>query len=113
MTDTIVCERIYQAGAGDHVEPLRLLFFLPKPGAVDWSCRFRIETKTGKTRERDVFGLDSLQALVLAMQAAASELLAWEKPVFQFAADDDLMLPTCQSLSEDVSARRARYEGRA
>ena len=113
MSDTIVCERIYQAGAGDQVEPLRLQFFLPEQATVDWSCRFRIETASGKTRERPVFGLDSTQALVLAMQAAASELLTWETPVFQFEPDDDLMLPTCQSLSADVSARRARYEGRA
>ena len=47
--------------------------FAPRPVGRGWSCGYEIDWPSS-TRKRDVSGFDSMQALVLALQAIGTEL---------------------------------------
>jgi len=66
----------------------------------------------GGVRAFRACGVDSAQALVLAMQRVAADLLAGDLPAYWFDQDDDLGLPHMEAVAEDVAARKARFKAR-
>jgi hypothetical protein len=91
MRNTAFAERIYEM---DGLEvPCR--FFLPVSDGNDFRCRYSIEAGPA-TRSRDVWGVDAVQALVLAMTAAHADLLMWreqERKTVCWLGGEELGLP--------------------
>jgi hypothetical protein len=59
--------------------PVRL--FMPERAEHDWSCKFEIDWPVGKnwpngTQSRIAWGVDSMQALLLALQMLGNEIYA-------------------------------------
>ncbi|MDQ3124818.1 MAG: hypothetical protein M3Q74_04360 [Pseudomonadota bacterium] len=52
-----------------------------------------------------IFGVDSVQALYLALQAVAAELYTADRPIFFWELDDILHLPTCGVVADLEAAR--------
>jgi hypothetical protein len=74
MTDTPFAERLYEI---DGLEvPCR--FFSPVADGDDFRCRYWIEAGAA-SRSRDAWGVDAVQALLLAMTAAHTDLLMWRE----------------------------------
>lgn len=83
----LIAERQYRLKL---VEDQRVIaqIFLPQEGLSDWSCRYQVDFPDRKIA-REVFGIDSAQALITALQAVSLELyaspehkqgrLVWEK----------------------------------
>ena len=106
MSEDVVCEREFQILLGEEVKPFAVRWMKPVSDPQgDWSCISRVEWPhkahvTGKT-----FGVDSVQALYLAMTRVAAELYAAEPPVFWFEPDDVLGLPVSPTIADLEAAR--------
>jgi hypothetical protein len=74
MADTPFAERLYEI---DGVEvPCR--FFSPVAEGNDFRCKYTFEVGSAG-RSRDVWGVDAVQALLLAMSGAHADLLMWRE----------------------------------
>lgn len=106
MTDEVVCERTYQVETEDGTRPVLVQWFKPRPDPRgDWACAYRIDWPNRDTPSRAAFGVDSTQALHLALQNAATELYIARPPVFFWEPDDDLHLPTASAITDLANAR--------
>ena len=108
----VACERTYQIIVDGVPQPLHCQWFVPKPWGTSWLCRMTITMADGRVRNLKAGGVDSAQALVLALQKVAAELLAGDIPAYWFEEDDDLGLPYMDLVAEDVAARKARFEAK-
>jgi len=108
----VACERTYQIVIDGAPQPLHCRWFVPKPWGSSWLCRMTITMADGHVRNLKTGGVDSAQALVLALQRVASELLDGDIPAFWFEEDDDLGLPCMDLAVADVAARKARFDAR-
>lgn len=61
---------MFEFGEG---EKAAVTFYAPRPDGDDWRCDYRIEWP-GRIRSSYAFGVDSVQALLLAMQMARADL---------------------------------------
>lgn len=66
----VIMERAFSLDGNE----LPCRFYRPVSDGQDYSCRYEIEWPNG-SRARDVWGVDSVQAFLLAMQAAHADLL--------------------------------------
>lgn len=57
--------------------PVAVRIFVPRPVGRAWWCEYEIDWPGGR-RKRDIAGLDSMQALFLAMQAIGTDLYTSE-----------------------------------
>ena len=64
---------IVKTGASDVDVPISV--FAPEPAEVDWICRFEIGWPEGAAK-RYAAGIDSVQALLFAMQMIGAEIYA-------------------------------------
>jgi hypothetical protein len=91
MFDTPFAERIYQI---DGVEvPCR--FFSPVADGNDFRCRYTFEVGSA-SRSRNAWGVDAVQALLLAMSAAHADLLMLreqEGKTVHWIGDEEIGLP--------------------
>jgi hypothetical protein len=85
----VFCERVYQMDVDTR----------------DWSCVFRIEWPHRPEMKRKIFGIDSVQALELAMRHAAVELYTAEPAVYRWEPDDILGLPLSKPFAYLEAAR--------
>jgi hypothetical protein len=108
----VACERTYQIVIDGEPQPLDCRWFVPEPWGSSWLCRMTITMADGRVRNLKTGGVDSTQALILALQRVCSELLDGDIPAYWFEEDDDLGLPYMDSLAEDVAARKARFEAK-
>lgn len=67
---TAIASRVFELGQSGHVE---ISFFAPVADGNDWRCDYRIEWPD-RTRSYRAFGVDSVQALLLAMKSVQAEL---------------------------------------
>ena len=106
MTDDVVCERTYHVQTEDGVRPVPVRWFRPAPNPRgDWGCVFEIDWPERPRRRLTIFGVDSVQALYLALQAVAAELYTADRPVFFWEPDDVLHLPTVEVIADLEAAR--------
>ena len=88
-------------------EPLQCRFCLPVADRTDYYCEYEIDWPTGM-RSRKVYGIDAVQALVLAMKAAHTDLLMARKDhgvSLQWLDMQQLGLPMSSALQDlDPSA---------
>ena len=110
MTEDVICERNYQTAIDGEIRPVPVQWMKPALEPTgDWSCTFRIEWPHRPERVRKCFGIDSVQALQLALDAVAVELYTAEPPVYWWSPNDILGL----SVPEDSAhLEAARSEGR-
>ena len=67
----LFCERVFQID-GQHAG---CRFFKPEADGQDYRCRYEIDWPEGAYKGR-AYGVDAVQALLLAMQKAHTDLLA-------------------------------------
>lgn len=104
----IAARRVFQiAGRGKKVV---LTLGVPQPvPSSDWGCALQITgVKTDWNRPRYVFGIDGLQALHLAMQAAGASLETCGVELEFLGQSEDLMMP--EFLPALPKSRRRRIE---
>jgi hypothetical protein len=110
LPEGVACERTYQLVMNGAPQPLCCRWFVPVPWGADWICRATITMANGRVRNLETGGVDSAQALLLAFERVAADLLDGELPVYWFEEDDDLGLPHMNIVAGDVVARKARFE---
>jgi len=64
-----------------------------------------IDWPEGPVRTMTIFGVDSVQALYLALQTVAAELYNANCPVFLWEPDHILHLPTSEAVADLEAAR--------
>lgn len=74
MVDDVIVERQFSVDGSD----LNCRFYRPEMDEGNYFCRYVIDWPK-KARERRIGGVDSIQALLLAMQAAHVDLLMARK----------------------------------
>jgi hypothetical protein len=89
----IAARRVFQRAGRHKNVVLTLGVPQPVPGS-DWGCAMQITgVKTDWNRPRYVFGIDGLQALHLAMQAAGASLESCGVRLEFLGQSEDLMMP--------------------
>ncbi|GAA0636949.1 DUF6968 family protein [Brevundimonas lenta] len=106
---SVACERLFQLALPAEPRPFRAVWMQPVPDGKDWACEYVIEWPHRPWRPRRIKGVDSAQALLLAMKMVASELYGADPQVFWFEPDDTLGLPL---VPEDADEEAARTKGR-
>ncbi|NJC42291.1 hypothetical protein GGQ87_002586 [Brevundimonas alba] len=101
----VVCERIFQQIIDGKTHRFRVVWMPPVPAAIDWACEFVIEWPSRPWRSRRSSGVDSAQALLLAMKSVSGELYDAEPPVFWHEPDDILDLPILEEVRDLEAAR--------
>ena len=71
MNAVATAERTFEVD-GQNIE---CRFYRPEPDGQDFRCAYEIDWPEGQ-RKRRAFGVDAVRALLLAMQAAHTDLLA-------------------------------------
>jgi hypothetical protein len=106
VSEDVFCEREFQILLGDEAKSFAVRWMKPVPDPrCDWSCTYSISWPHLPEKKRTIFGIDSVQALQLAMQAAATELYMSDPPVFWFEPDDILGLPVSSAIADLETAR--------
>ena len=107
MKSSVVCERTYHTRRDGEVHPVPVRWRIPVPDPRgDWSCEYEIEWPQREVRIARAYGVDSVQALYLALQNVAAELYTARPAVFLFEPDDILLLPTAGL--DDLEAARTK-----
>ena len=107
MKSSVVCERTYHIRRDGEVHPVPVRWRIPVPDPRgDWSCEYEIEWPQREVRIARAYGVDSVQALYLALQNVAAELYTARPAVFLFEPDDILQLPTAGL--DDLEAARTK-----
>ena len=104
MSQDVVCERTYQMVIDGQARPIPVRWLRPAPDAIDWCCEFQIDWPHQAPEHLKIYGVDSVQALYLALQMAASVLCTAQPPVFLYEPGDDLNLPHLTDI-KDAGAR--------
>ena len=113
LPEGVACERTYRIVMDGELQPLLCRWFVPEPHPEGgWMCHGTITMADGAVRPFKAGGVDSTQALILALQRVASDLLDGDIPAYRFEEDDDLGLPYMDLVAEDVAARKARFDAR-
>jgi enoyl-CoA hydratase len=106
MIDDIVCQRTYQTVVDGVVLPVPVRWFRPRQNVFgDWMCEYLIEWPHGPHRTFKASGMDSVQALELALGMVATELYVARPPVFLFEENDRLHLPAVAAIRALEAAR--------
>ncbi len=108
----VVCERNFATMRGGEEVPITVRWFQPESDGQDHFCRFSIQIGTGEPYERQIYGVDSVQALLLAMETVGVDLYIQDPPVFWFNPGDDLGLPVVDIIDEP-RAQLVRRTGHA
>jgi hypothetical protein len=103
MRDGPFVERVFTL---DQLE-LPCRFFRPTRGSTDFQCRYEIAWQD-RTHLREVSGIDAVQALLLAMEGAAADLLTskeHQERRLSWAGGGGLGLPVTASLEDLDTAK--------
>jgi hypothetical protein len=101
----VACERVFQTLIDGVAEPIRVVWMQPRREPLDWTCECIIEWPRRPPIAQRVYGVDSAQALLLAMQMVSAKLYLAEPQVFWFEPDDVLGLPVVPAVAELEAAR--------
>ena len=98
MTDDVIVRRIYKIDGHDS----ECRFYRPEEDEGSFFCRFQIDWPEGTTNKRHG-GVDEVQALLLAMMAAHTDLLAARNVggrSIEWLDDQSLGLPVANSIRD-------------
>jgi len=113
LAEGVVCERTYQVVVDGQPQPLLCRWFVPTPHPQGgWDCQVKLVWPGGRVQKAYSGGVDSAQALVLALETVHSRILADDRPIHWFEEHDDLGLPYRDHLDEDLAERKARFDAR-
>ena len=113
LGDGVACERTYQVVVDGQPRPLLCRWFVPTPHPQGgWDCQVELAWPDGRVQKVYSGGVDSAQALVLALETVHSRILAGDMPIHWFEEHDDLGLPYRDHLTEDLAERKARFNVR-
>ena len=107
MSDEVACERTFQTLVADEPRPVVVEWFRPRADQNDWRCDYAIHWPHRPMTRRYAMGVDSAQALLLAMKAVSAALYDAEPPVFWHEPDDVLDLPLMRG-DETLEAARSK-----
>ncbi|MNR19713.1 hypothetical protein D3C85_1365200 [compost metagenome] len=110
MNRSVVCERVFQMRLEDGVRPVLVQWFQPMPDQNDWRCEYQIDWPHRAATESRAIGVDSVQAMQLAMSIVAVRLYLEEPSVFWFEEDDRLGLPV-EGVAIELEAKRKSPPG--
>jgi hypothetical protein len=109
----VACERTYQVIIDGQPQPLLCRWFVPTPHPQgSWDCRVELVWPDGRLQRVQSGGVDSAQALVLALESVHVRILSDDLPIHWFEEHDDLGLPYRDHLAEDLAERKARFDVR-
>lgn len=109
MTRT-ACERRFQQKCDGGSQAVRVVFDIPLEEADDWRCDGRIHWPDGGVEPFYAYGIDSVQALLLAQSAVAIRLYAASPQVFWHEQNDRLGLYLTPSLRHLERDRKPSWE---
>jgi hypothetical protein len=102
----VICERLFQQVVADgEAKTFRVAWMQPIARENDWACEYVIEWPDSPRRTRRIMGVDSVQALLLAMKSASAELYGAEPQVFWWNPGDVLDLPILDGVADLEAAR--------
>lgn len=81
MTEQVICEREYTAMVDGEAFPLLVQWTKPVSDRGDWRCDYSINWPDRPVRRSHAMGVDSTQALVLALFLVGTELETGPCPV--------------------------------
>lgn len=100
----VVCERTYKMIIDGEARSVPVRWQRPARDEIDWCCEIQIDWTHQAPERLKAYGVDSVQALYLAFQMAASILSTTRPSVFLFEPGDDLHLPHPQ-VPENADAK--------
>lgn len=113
MAPGVACERTYQVLVEGKPQPLLCRWFVPEPHPEgDWDCRIELTWPGGRVQQTHAGGVDSAQALILALDKVMTLILTSDEPIYWFEEHDDLGLSRPDYLAEDLAERKARFDAR-
>ena len=97
---------------GDEIRDVAVEIFAPTPadekGSSTWKCEYRI-TGLSKTIDRQAYGVDGVQALILALEIIGVDLNFSDERkanlLYWFEPNDDLGFRVTESVNEGLSER--------
>lgn len=113
LLEGVACERTYQVLVDGQPQPLFCRWFVPEPHPEgDWHCRIELTWPDGRVQKTYAGGVDSTQALLLALDKVLAVILTSDESIGWFQEHDDLGLPLQEYHAEDLAERKARFEGK-
>ena len=110
----VACERTYQVVVDGEPKPLVCRWFVPEPHPEGgWDCRIELTWPGGRVQKTHAGGVDSTQALLLALDKVMSLILTADESIGWFQEHDDLGLPYQDYHAEDLAERKAAFDARA
>ena len=111
LTEGVACERTYQVVVGGEPKSLLCRWFVPEPHPKgDWDCRVEIIWPDGRVQKTHGCGVDSAQALILALDTVVTRLLHSDESIYWFDEHDDLGLPHKPYHADQIAERKASFE---
>lgn len=104
MSD-VFCERRYQTLLDGGVVEFPVRWFRPEPSGEDFICWFEIDWPHRERTRSRVYGVDQVQALLLAMERVCFMLYDATPQVFLWEPDDILRLPVSPAFADLEAAR--------
>lgn len=98
MTDDVIARRVFQI---DGLEA-ECRFYRPERDSGDFLCRVEIDWPEG-TRNKKAYGVDEVQALLLGMKLAHTDLLSarnMDGRAVKYLDDESLGLPVPTSIQD-------------
>ncbi|USQ98179.1 DUF6968 family protein [Caulobacter sp. RL271] len=109
----VSCERTYRVLVDGTSKPLPCRWFVPEPHPEgDWVCRVEMTWPGGRVQKAHACGIDSTQALLLALETVHTLILTSDESIDWFEEHDDLGLPCRDYHAEGLAERKARREGK-
>ena len=93
MKDDVICEREFVALIGDNKRPFLVQWMQPQSDQNGWRCDYVINWPERPVRRKYAMGVDSVQALILALSIVETELQNGHWPVEWFDGQSGLGLP--------------------
>ncbi|WP_332676548.1 DUF6968 family protein [Brevundimonas sp.] len=100
MTDDVVCEREFNTVIDGEVVPILVQWMKPTHEGLHWRCDYSIAWPDRPVRRFHAMGVDSAQALILALYMVRAELETAPSPVRWFDNEADLGLPAFEATGE-------------
>ena len=94
LAEGVACERTYQVVVDGQPQPLLCRWFIPTLHPQGgWDCQVELAWPDGHVQKAYAGGVDSAQALVLALETVHARILSGDMSIYWFEAHDDLGLP--------------------
>lgn len=97
MTDDVVCERKFHTTVDGEILPILVQWMKPTTDGLHWCCDYSIAWPDRPVRRFHAMGVDSAQALILALHMVSAELETASSPVRWFDNEADLGLPAFEA----------------